>query len=57
MGGDYDGAYLCALLAPVDAVARPALAMQDNALTSDNFNEFAERALQAGHGMTKPASE
>ena len=33
MGGDYDGAYLCALLAPVDAVARPALAMQDKALT------------------------
>jgi hypothetical protein len=38
-------------------MARSALPMQNKSVLRDDLDEFAERAFQAGHGMTKPASE
>jgi hypothetical protein len=52
-----NGPHLPVLLMAIDRMARSALAMHNEAMTCDDPDKLAEGALQAGHGMTKPASE
>jgi hypothetical protein len=52
-----NGPHLPVLLMAIDRMARSALAMHNEAMTCDDLDKLAEGALQAGHGMTKPASE